>query len=284
MLRLPAVGRAFALAILVTAFGAASPAFAQSAGQKPAVDGINGKASFQGGRLDGDDTYFGAGSISLPVTHETGIQIDGAAGRIAGETAFAFGGHAFWRDPDRFLLGGRIAYGRITGKNFNVLRISADTELYFGNWTVEARAGFQALDLEHGAFGQARLAWYPMPDLRLAGGFQLAAGDSTNLVLASAEYQLPFAGLNGLAVFVDGAFGQDSYSHLIAGVRYYLNPGKTKTLIRRHREDDPGNIGIETFGAGAGGVNDNGAPPTTTTLTCTPPAMLVGGVCVVPVP
>jgi uncharacterized membrane protein len=50
---------------------------------------------------------------------------------------------------------------------------------------------------------------------------------------AGAEYLTKF---HGLALFADGAMG-DGYEHVLAGVRVYF--GKDKSLIRRHREDDP---------------------------------------------
>ena len=63
-----------------------------------------------------------------------------------------------------------------------------------------------------------------------------------HLAAAGVEYQLQsnfFGG--GTSVFAEGRVGEDDYAAVWAGVRLYLGAGE-KSLIRRHREDDPGSF------------------------------------------
>jgi hypothetical protein len=64
------------------------------------------------------------------------------------------------------------------------------------------------------------------------------------------EYQTP---VRGLSCFADLATSDHGYDQALFGLRFYF--GKNKSLIRRHREDDPPNImqrilsGIGAYGA-----------------------------------
>ena len=60
------------------------------------------------------------------------------------------------------------------------------------------------------------------------------------------EYQLEssiFGG--GTSIFAEGRIGEDDYAAVWGGVRLYL--GQEKSLIRRHREDDPGEKGPDNL-------------------------------------
>ena len=59
-----------------------------------------------------------------------------------------------------------------------------------------------------------------------------------NALALGVEYQLNqqiFS--SGVALYAEGRIGEDDYKGAWAGVRMYL--GDNKSLIRRHREDDP---------------------------------------------
>ena len=101
--------------------------------QLPAVDGINGKLEVFGGlsqRLSQDPfapfftrnqwrpTAGVLGSVSFPLAHSFGLQIDGSAATTAGAFNGGLGAHAFWRDPAKGLFGvyGSVNYiGRAGG-------------------------------------------------------------------------------------------------------------------------------------------------------------------------
>ena len=82
----------------------------------------------------------------------------------------------------------------------------------------------------------------------LAGSYVYVFDDS--LILGELEYQTPIDGLTFFAEFADG---ENDYGHALFGVQFYL--GKSKSLIRRHREDDPPSIvqralyAVGTYGA-----------------------------------
>ena len=48
------------------------------------------------------------------------------------------------------------------------------------------------------------------------------------------EYQTR---VEGLSLFANASKGDNDYDHVIGGIRYYF--GKQKSLIERHRKDDP---------------------------------------------
>ena len=70
------------------------------------------------------------------------------------------------------------------------------------------------------------------------------------------------------ALFAEARVGEDQDHGVWGGVRFYLGD-KDKTLIRRHREDDPTNWDTDTiFGA----TNNSGTAPA-------PPAACFGDGC-----
>ena len=52
----------------------------------PAVSAPNAKVSVEGGELNSESAVIGLGSVTLPVTHGLGFQLDGAVGEIDDET------------------------------------------------------------------------------------------------------------------------------------------------------------------------------------------------------
>jgi hypothetical protein len=64
----------------------------------------------------------------------------------------------------------------------------------------------------------------------------VAAGDS--VAKFGAEYQPGVKALPALSVFADAEIGEDDWNRVFVGLRFYFG-GETKSLIRRHREDDP---------------------------------------------
>ena len=95
-------------AVLLLQTLAPERASASDALTAPAVSALNGKFSIQGGLFSDEPTALGLGSLSIPLTHSFGIQLDGALGSLDGDTLRGAGVHLFHRDPAKFLLG---AYG-----------------------------------------------------------------------------------------------------------------------------------------------------------------------------
>ena len=68
-----------------------------------------------------------------------------------------------------------------------------------------------------------------------------------------------------------GTIGEDGYAAATAGVSFYFGgDDSTKSLIRRHREDDPRNRSLDIFGSGAASFGNNNGTPVVDPE-CTPP-------------
>lgn len=233
---------------LVAAVLAATSASAQSPapGNLPAVDGYNGKIAGVGGAKDGNATGFADLNLTIPVGHRYGVQFDAGLGSHDGHFVHVTGAHLFWRDPSHGLAGIEIVHGRSAGPNFSLLRIGLEGEYYYRNWTFQLRGGFQTLDIERGGYVDAFVSWYPDPNLRIRAGGQLAHGARSNRFIGSAEYLFATSGTTGFSAFLDGSVGQDGFTNFFVGLRLHLGR-KAKTLIRRHREDDPEGLVIPTI-------------------------------------
>jgi hypothetical protein len=262
------VGLLACLAVL-----AASPAFAQASSEAslPAVSEINGKVSLEGGTVgaQGRSSALGAaqGSIAAPLGHSFGLQFDGAA-----STAFnSFGGggaaHLFWRNPAIGLLGPVVALSGSRGNT--TAQYAGEADLYAGPVTISAFGGYQdagALPGSSGGFYQGRLTLYPIPDLALMVGGGQFIGRTHGV--GRIEYQPEFLARRNLSFFVNGGAGENSFYRVTGGVRLYFGP--VKSLIRRHREDDPhyttfdatpsngGNGGLLFGNGGNGGAGGSG--------------------------
>lgn len=97
-----------------------------TSGTKPAVDGVNGKLEMSGGA---SQFYSGAnpisqsfqinnspqsrwsgagqaiGTITTPLGHSFGLQVDMGAGALRGDATGTAASHLFWRDPDKGQIG-----------------------------------------------------------------------------------------------------------------------------------------------------------------------------------
>ena len=209
----------------------------------PAVSQVNGKLSAFGGSQDGG-LYGVEGSLSVPLGFPYGLQVDGMVGSGKGAPFYGIGGHLFWRDPAKGLLG---LYGSYVTWNANggplrslggadVGKIGVEGEAYLGRFSVEGLAAYQ-FGTYDGFNGKAVLAYYPLDNLRLDAGVRYFEGPGT-IGMLDVEWQ-PQTG-SGLSLYASGEFGENSYTQVLGGLRYYFAQDG-KSLIRRHREDDPGN-------------------------------------------
>lgn len=240
---------------------------APSFGQGPAVSAANGKIEFDAGALDVPQSFVSraAGTITLPIGSEFGIQADASIAEMNGLTGSA-ALHLFTRDPQSYLIGGTL--GLVTTPGASIVAAGPEAELYLNRWTLEAWAG---AGWAHPASGADRLApfvmtdvaYYPTDNLRLSFGLSLLDGFAA--VHAGGEYLFDSAPLP-LALTADTRLGADGSLLATIGLRAYLGGG-SKTLIARHREDDPWDRGETLFasvapassgGSGSGGNSGNG--------------------------
>lgn len=260
------------IAILGTACSLlAGPALAQKAAlptlARPAVDGINLKVETVTGSSSVRTSYLGrdssasvgfAGALSVPLGQSFGLQIDGLLGASDGRFAAGGASHVFWRNPDVALVG---VYGSLTRRGASDTtntRLGIEGQYYLSRFTVGGIAGYErsASDFvttlpEMGAFASVSksrgfaaldVSWYATDNFKLALGYRNYGG--VNALAAGLEYMVQTGQGAAYAFFAEGRAGESRYLAGMAGLRVYVGQ-KDKSLIRRHREDDPPNYSPE---------------------------------------
>lgn len=257
------------------------PFFADiSSGTKPAVDGVNGKLQIDGGAAQGNAVNISGipglsprqsstnwkgmggaiGTITVPIGHSFGAQLDMGAGALGNRPLGEAAGHLFWRDPDKGLVGvygSGMLLGSKVGKG--VWTAAGEFETYLGQFTgrailgvqgasafignvsaryINANGGKSAFNVADYFHDQVEATFYPLDDLALSVGHIYSF--NRNAVTGEVEYLLPqFRGGNiAPSAFISGAYGWNNSSNIMAGIRIYFG-NHDKSLIRRHREDDP---------------------------------------------
>ncbi len=266
--------------------------------QLPAVDGFNGKISGYGGWIDGigrdvfvapngaafalpspnrSQALFGAtASLSLPVGQRFGLQIDGLASSARG--AFVGGGaaHFFTRDPAVGLLG---LYGSATRNNafagFNRYKLGIEAEAYFGRFTISGTAGweqtqfgtrfvgtvpgFEIFDVggrTNRFYDMVDLSYYPTDNWKVSVGHRFTGGN--HMAAVGTEYLFGLGGGTAASAFIEGRIGDRNNRAVFGGVSLYFGQ-KDKTLIRRHREDDPPNRLVDEMFSGSSASGNGGS-------------------------
>jgi hypothetical protein len=264
------------------------------------VDGYNGKLAVHGGITDqpgvnnGDDTRAVGlfdGSFSVPLSHRYGAQVDFTAGTVDGFLAIGAGGHVFRRNPEVGLIGVIGHWVHLRGANAH--RVGAEGEYYMGRWTAAGNVGWQwgndsrrgLLIVPEGIFAEASVSFYPVDDLMVRAGLGLAPipGDNYHFkFVGAAEWQFARQSVPGLTAFVDGSVANHDSYIVTAGLRWYfrLSGDRDKSLIRRHREDDPQSLNPANLFDGFTGGNPRvkkEEPPV-----CPDGGVLIDGQCVFP--
>lgn len=212
----------------------------------PAVSGINGKFALNGGVFDEEGAAVLSGALSVPVGHAFGLQLDGMAGAVDGEFVGGGGAHLFWRDPSTALLGVYGSYTHFDAVDGYVARLGVEGEYYWNNWTVSALVGAEFVENETedetDFFVFSDLSYYATDNLELSIGHRYTS--ERHVGALGVEFQLDQTLFSsGVSLFAEGRIGEDDYQAAWGGIRFYL--GEEKTLIRRHREDDPDFLGLE---------------------------------------
>ncbi len=206
---------------------------AHAATDSKAVSASNGKMELFGGRIDGEGSINLSGSYSFPLSTYLGVQFDGLYGQLDGRGVYGAGGHFFWRNSDYALLGLTGSY--LQHRSADLWRIGGEGELYWNQITLAGQLGNQSGDLGSDGYGRIDARYYLAEDyLMLSAG----AGHFDNRTVwgGDAEY---LTDLGGLSLFASGGRGGDGFYYALGGIRYYF--GAKKSLLRRHREDDPFN-------------------------------------------
>jgi len=225
----------------------------------PAVDGINGKISGLGGGANHTNGFYGGtGSLSVPLAQQWGAQFDVGAGSDKGIGSLAGAGHLFWRDPSIGLLGAYGSYSHWNGSDIvNFGHVSADTghfagegEYYWGRWTFGGLAGVrtvrinapvvpgvQAGSIPNGFFDSFSASYYVTDNFKLLIGHRYQSSGGHGLRLG-AEHGFALGGGRMASLFAEALFAEGGSNAVLAGLRVYFGQ-HDKTLIDRHRQDDP---------------------------------------------
>jgi hypothetical protein len=213
----------------------------------PAVSGINGSIEAAGGYAHGHSPLgnggYGhiGGTLSIPLAHEFGAQVDALAATVDGISVLGAGGHAFWRNPATGLVGlyGEALTADVGSDRLNKGRLGAEAEYYMDRLTLSGVAGYEFgnLHTRKGAFVETLAGYYATDDLKLSVGY--GYGFAGNAGVARVDWQLPpTTGLANVTVFAEGRIGEGGYRSIIAGVKVPLGAAP-KSLKDRQRQDDP---------------------------------------------
>ena len=218
-----------------------------SAPSGPAVSGVNGKLGAFGGGNDDNEALGAFLAVAFPLSDLIGAQVDGMGGESGGNAFWGVGGHVFMRDPSKGLVGVYVSYtrwdtdttsvsdpvGGIADVSGEVGKAGLEGELYLDRVSLEGFAGYQ-FGAEEGLAAKATAAFYPTDNLRLDVNVRHLEGPGV-IGYAGAEWQPT---LRPFSVFADAGLTEDEDWFAHGGVKVYFG-GAEKTLIRRHREDDP---------------------------------------------
>jgi hypothetical protein len=233
----------------------------------PAVSAVNGKVEFQGGWADSDaviggsdELFYGGAALSIPLGESFGLQGDVAVANVFGDTAVGGTAHLFTRDPNSYLLGAIGGY--VDFNSGDMLWGGGEAELYMDNITIQAVAGVTDTDSDFVGvntgtefLGLVDLSFYATENLRfIAGASSVNQFESAGLGM---EWMLQDQLGMPLSLKADARIGEDDFIAAKAGVTFYFGGNEEgKSLIRRHREDDPpirafiGQSGVDIFGSG----------------------------------
>lgn len=236
------------LSVSIIALASAWPALAAdvdfSGAFAPAVSAPNGKIGAFVGVTNGVVVPGVAGAFSLPVGEQYGVQLDGLLASAGGSPAFGAGAHFFWRDPATGLLGVYAGYvhrefgtpimiGGVDTTGEGTGKIGLEGEKYIGNVSLEGFAGYQ-FGTNTGFAGRATAAFYPSEDLRLDLSVRHLVGPGV-VGSVGLEWQPPST---SMGLFADAGVSANAGGYAQLGIRLYSGAGQ-KSLIQRHREDDP---------------------------------------------
>ncbi|MFT3673152.1 hypothetical protein [Aestuariivirga sp.] len=239
-------GALYSSTVICSLSGFAFSADLDVSGNLPAVSAVNGKVEFLGGGadadgIDSDGLFYGGAALSVPLGETFGFQADLTALNTFGDTAYGGAMHFFTRDPNAYLLGGVGGYVD-TGSGHMVWG-GGESELYLGNFTLRAIAGVS--DTKVSGFGRdtdflgiAEASFYATDNLRFSAEVSTVTRfESANIGvewLMQDQLNMP------VAFHATAALGEDGYVAAAAGLNFYFGGSESnKSLIRRHREDDP---------------------------------------------
>jgi hypothetical protein len=178
-------------------------------------------------------------------------------------------------------------WNQFTG--LDVSQIAGEGEYYFGRWTVQGIAGIEfgnsasrittttagtlteTYDIKTRFFDEINFAYYLTDNWKAFVGHRYLGGK--NALALGTEYAFQVQpGLFG-SLFVEGRLGDDNSQGVWGGVRFYFGQ-RDKTLMARHREDDP----IKWTPSSLFSISNSQSKSFVATAPCTPTEILIDGV------
>lgn len=273
----------------------------------PAVDGLNGKVDAFGGSMANRGIYGAKGAVTIPLQGHWGAQLDGVVGSFDHRAFGSIGGHLFWRDPSRALLGAYVSHTHWDQfGGVHVTQVAAEGEYYWQRWTLQGIAGvefgnsasntsvstaivppggggvpgvattttfIEGYDVKTRFFDQINLKYYLTDNWDAYVGHRYLGG--RHALALGTEYAMPFGRLMGSG-FLEGRVGENDFHGVWGGLRVYFGQ-KDKPLIARHRQDDPSIWGVDTLFSIINSGFSNGT--SSSTLFCDGGGEVIDGSC-----
>ena len=187
--------------------------------------------------------FFVEGAVNVPIDSRFAVQFDGVYSRQSTNLGFDLsvlgaGVHVLWRTPKGNHYG---IYGQYIDYDRELIsyQIGGEAKFYNENLALELFAGLEQVDFDFGTrvtdddqgffAGEAILAYYPKPNLRLSAGIAHYL-EETNL-LAGFEWQL---NQTASSVFVDTQFGENIFAAR-AGISLSFGQSES-SLFQQHRD------------------------------------------------
>jgi hypothetical protein len=239
---------------------------------EPAVDGFNAKWEALGGTLSHRSLYGSRMALSTPLADQWGLQVDGHFGSLDHRAFGTIAPHLFWRNPTQGLIGlyaSHTHWDQFGG--VHVTQVAGEGEAYIGRFTLQGIAGvefgnsvtsiaqsfasvppaggvfgaagvattntfLEGFDVKTRFFDQVNLKYYFTDNVAGYVGHRYLGGK--NALAVGAEAALPFGKGVMTSAFVEARTGEGQFNGVWGGLKVYFGQ-KDKSLMRRHREDDP---------------------------------------------
>lgn len=222
------------------------------------------------GQVDGETAVSGYAAATFPIAGFGGVHVEGLADDLDGESTRGAGGHAYWRNPDKGLLGVIGATSQVDLPAFggfpaledqDVNLYGVEGELYLETVTLAVQVGHLTSDLEElddEDYLAAELHWYPDNIWYLYGGAQQFADDEYyymevnhafnvtphrfnvyggfnagdfDLGYLGVEYSPTTGGSAQWSLFAELQSGEDDYDAFLIGARMGIGPFDEAPLI-----------------------------------------------------
>jgi len=216
-----------------------------------AVDGFNYKIETYGGSLNGEGTGGVVGAVAMPLGNRFGIQFDVMAGSLQGDFIGGAAAHLFWRDPAIGLIGFYASHTRwsvFSGLEAN--HAGVESELYFGRYTLQTLFGVEggnstasvigaqliSYTIKTSFFDTINLSYYMTDNWKVSIGHRYMGG--LHAAAIGTEFSFEAGSRRMMTAYAEARIGENDFRGIYAGVKMYFGQ-RDKTLIQRHRQDDP---------------------------------------------